>query len=376
MIKQPIKSSKGPRSVGAFSCKTEAERAALAQNFQRLASLGINLTPGLVNQMHQAAVSMDADLVGLTATTASMPTPVQYLQTWLPGFVEVVTAARKIDELIGIQTQGEWHHEEVVQGILEFTGTPRPYQDYTGTPLSSWNANWEHRSIVRFEEGLQVGKLEEAQTSAADISSADSKRKAAAMALEIERNRIGFFGYNGGANRTYGLLNDPNLPAYDTVPDGASTSPEWSTKTFQEIVKDLLTAYSDLRAQSQDLIDPTTTPITLAIASNAVDYLSVVTDFGKSVRSWITETYPNTRIVSIPEFNDANGGVGVFYAYAETVGDSGTDDGRTFSQVVPSKFTALGVKQELKYYEEAFTNATAGIYLKRPYACKRYSGIS
>ena len=34
-------------------------------------------------------------------TTPSIGTPVQFLQNWLPGFVKILTAARKIDNLIG-----------------------------------------------------------------------------------------------------------------------------------------------------------------------------------------------------------------------------------------------------------------------------------
>ena len=75
---------------------------------------------------------------------------------------------------------------------------------------------------------------------------------AAAVALEIERNRVGFRGYNNGNNRTYGFLNSVDLPAYVTVSNGASGSSEWSTKTFLEIVADLRGAFSELRTQSQE----------------------------------------------------------------------------------------------------------------------------
>ena len=45
---------------------------------------------------------MRADALQPTVTTASIGTPVQFLQNWLPGFVFVVTAARKIDDIIGL----------------------------------------------------------------------------------------------------------------------------------------------------------------------------------------------------------------------------------------------------------------------------------
>jgi hypothetical protein len=310
-----------------------------------------------------------------TLTTPSISTQVQFLQNWLPGFVKVVTAARKIDELIGVSTTGGWEDEEIVQGMLEQTGNAVPYGDYNNVPMSSWNTIFERRTVVRFEEGLRVGKLEEARSSRMRVNSAGEKREAAALALEIVRNTVGFFGFNNGANRTYGFLNDPQLSAYVAVPNGAGGNPEWSTKTYLEIVADILTALADLRQQSQDVIDVKKTPITLAIATSSVDYLSTSTEFGYSVQKWLTENYPNVRVESAPELDAANAGDNVFYLYAEKVDDMSSDDSRTWIQAVPSKFQALGVQQLVKGYQEGYTNATAGVMLKRPFAVVRRSGI-
>jgi hypothetical protein len=93
------------------------------------------------------------------------------------------------------------------------------------------------------------------------------------------------------------------------------------------------------------------------------------------VRGWLAENYPGTRIESAPELNGANGGENVFYLYAESVGDNSSDDGRTVIQVVPARFMALGVEQQTKAYVEDYTNATAGVMFKRPYAVVRRSGI-
>ncbi len=304
-------------------------------------------------------------------TTPSISVPVQFLQNWLPGQVLVVTAARRIDELTGIQTIGSWADEEIVQTIVEQTGKPMPYGDYTNVPESSWNNNFETRTVVRFEEGLQVGRLEEARTSRINISSGNNKRQAAALVLEIERNRIGFFGYNNGANRTYGFLNDPSLPAYVNNPGNA-----WASATFLDITGDLRAAIVALRTQSKDVIDPARIPLTLAVASSCVDYLSVTNTLGsQSVLQWLNQTYPNIRVVSAPELDAANGGSNVFYLYAERISDNSTDDGRVWNQVVPAKFQVIGVQQRAKNYVEDYVNATAGVLLKRPFAVVRYTGI-
>jgi len=346
--------------------------------YPALTRLGIGLDQAAVAKMMegqgaQSAVGMDAFQQPVLAATVA--TPVQFLQNWLPGFVKVMTAARKIDLLVGITTAGNWHDEEVVQGVLENIGTSVPYGDYTNIPEASWGLSFERRTVVRFEEGLRVGNLEEARAAAVRVNSAESKRESAGLALEIQRNLIGFSGYNSGNGRTYGFLNDPGLPAYVNVATGVGGL-LWSQKTFLEISADIRTAITALRNNSKDTIDPETTPMTLAVATNAVDRLSVTSDFGFSVRDWMTKSYPNIRVVSAPQLNTANGGVGVFYLYAENVSDTSSDDGRTFIQVVPSKFQLVGVAKKAKGYEEDYSNATAGVMCKRPYAVVRYSGIS
>jgi hypothetical protein len=207
------------------------------------------------------------------------------------------------------------------------------------------------------------------------VDDSGMKRESASLALEIVRNSVGFFGFNSGLNNTYGFLNDPNLPNYQTVAAGASTSTLWSTKTFLEICKDIRTAVVAIRTNSQDTIDPEKVDLTLAIATDVVDYLSTTSDFGISVRDWLKEAYPRVRVVSAPQLNNANSSANVFYLYADAIQDMSTDDGRTWTQPVPSKFMVMGVQQLTKAYEEDYSNATAGALLKRPYAVVRYTGI-
>lgn len=334
------------------------------------------------NLLSRDGFAMDTNDVGIAPvplsglTTPAIPGIVQFLQAWLPGMVRVLTGARKIDEFVGLSTVGSFEDEEVVQSVLENTGVAVPYGDHTNIPLSSWNLNFERRTIVRFEQGMEVGYLESLRSARVRVDTASEKRTSAALGLDIQRNRLGFYGYNGGLNRTYGFLNDPALPAYVNVPNGAGGQPTWKTKTFLEITADIRTGVSALRVNSQDTIDPNRTPITMGVPTNAVDFLSITNVQGtQSVAQWLRETYSNIRVVSAPELNDANGGVGVLYMYAEKVDDGATDDSRTFVQPVPTKFITLGVDKRAKTYVEDYANATAGVMCKRPYAVVRYSGI-
>lgn len=365
-----------PRNVRPFDMKSVTDAAVSS-----LARIGLVFDYETVsNQVSALAKAgafhssgMDANFTA-PATTPSMPTPIQFLQTWLPGFVKIMTAARKIDDIVGIKTVGSWEDGEIVQGIVEPAATIAEYGDYTNIPLASWNTNFVRRSIVRGEMGISVGLLEEGRASAMRLNSADTKRQGAAIALEIFRNAIGFYGWNTTNNQTYGFLNDPSLPAFITAPSGG-----WTGATFALVTGDIRAAIVQLRTQSGDQIDPERVDLTLAIPTNKVDYLSITTDYGVSVRDWIKQTYPRIRVTSAPEMTGAGtAGADCFYLFAEEIDssiDGSTDGGETFAQLVQTKFMTLGVEKRAKSYVEDYSNATAGVLCKRPWAIVRYTGI-
>lgn len=341
--------------------------AASVDRYRSLSRIGIDFPEHRVREM--AAAFASDDLSGSTLP-GSIGAPIQFLQAWMPGFVHVMTQPRTADLLMGVTTIGSWEDEEIVQPVLEHASPTALYGDHTNIPLAGVGNGYERRTIVRWEAGLRVGQLEEKRAGKASINVAAEKRAAAALALDIVRNRVGFYGFNAGANRTYGFLNDPGLPAYVSVAGGT-----WATKTFLQITADIRTILAALQTRSRDLVDPETTPITLAISSAVMTYLSVTSDFGNSVRQWLSSTYSNVRVVPSVDLNGANGGANVMYAYAESVPDSGTDDGRVWSQLVPTKFVMLGTERGAKHYTEDFSNALGGVMLKRPYAIVRYTGL-
>lgn len=328
----------------------------------------------------RTGVAMDSNFTA-PVTTGSVPTPIQFLQNWLPGFVKVMTAARKIDTLIGVNTVGNWEDEEIVQGIVEPAATAVEYGDHTNVPLASWNANFERRTVVRGEIGMNVGLLEEGRSSAMRLNSAETKRQSAAIALEIMRNAIGFFGWRGnsGISRTFGFLNDPNFNAMITAPSAGAGG--WAAGDFQAIQADIRAMVRQLRTQSQDNFDPEADDVCLALPTNKIDFLSVTTDFGISVRNWIEQTYKKMRIESAPELQGYGTTIGtddVAYMYIEDIDssvDGSTDDGSVFSQLVPTKFITLGVEKRAKSYIEDYSSATAGTLCKRPWAVVRFTGI-
>lgn len=311
--------------------------------------------------------AMDA-LTGLQ-TVASTMTPVQFLQYFAPDIVQVVTAQRAIDEILGRDIVADWEDSQVVTTIVEHSGTSRPYGDTTTTPIADININFEPRTIVRMESGIEVNLLEEARAAKVKVDLPAQKREAVSRLLAIDLNSIGFSGFNNGQNRTYGFLNDPNLPAYVTVATGAGLGTEWSTKTFLEICKDIRTMVAALRVKTGNLIGSNTN-MTFVVSANAVEYLSTTTDLGMSVLEWINKNYPNMRVLSAIELDAANGGANVAYLFADEL-----EGQRVWKQNVVQTFRLLGIARREKGYTEAYSNATAGVILRIPAGVVRYTGI-
>lgn len=339
-----------------------------------LSALGIGMDAGIMPDVKaifgkQAEYTMDASTP--LQTIPSISNPVQFFQYWAPEAIEVVTAARKIDDLVGRTIAGSFEDEEIVTTILERTGTARPYTDTANIPLASWNQNFVTRSIVRFEEGLEVGYLEAMRASRMRVDSHKEKAVAVAESLAIEHNRVGFYGYANGLNKTYGFLNDPLLPAYQTVATGASGDTQWSTKTFNEITADIITAVSELVNKLKGLFDPAKDSFALALPLAANQWLYKMNELGtKSVSTWLKETYPNIRIETAFELNEANGGSNVFYMYIDKL--KGKD---VVKQYVQDVLRLIGVEKRAKVVIEDYASATAGFIIQQPVGAVRYSGI-
>lgn len=336
-----------------------------------LSALGVSMDSALMSDVRAmySNVAMDASLP--LQTTPTITNPVQFFQYWAPEAVEVVTAARKIDDIVGRTIAGSFEDEEVVVTVLERTGSAQPYTDTANIPFASWNQSFETRSIVRFEEGLQVGYLEAMRASRMRIDSHKEKVAAVGDSLAIELNNVGFYGYANGSNRTFGFLNDPNLTAYKTVAQGAAGNTTWASKTFLEITSDIITAVGDLVVQLQGNFDPTRDNFTLVLPLSATQWLNKMNELGtKSVSTWLRETYPNLRLVAAPQLDGANGGSNVFYMAVERIGTADV-----MKQYVQDVMRLVGVEKKAKVVVEDYANATAGLIVQQPLGVVRYSGI-
>ncbi|OTA14604.1 phage protein [Xenorhabdus vietnamensis] len=186
--------------------------------------------------------AMDSALTGPAAAGGFIQR--HMLQHVLPGLIRTATRIRILDEITGVMTAGEWHHEEIVLNVATPSAKVELYGDHTNIPLASYENDIERRGIVRYEQGFQVGKLEEARQSAAGFEAAAEKCNAATESLEMSRERTGYFGFNSAETRVFGLLNDPNLPAYETA------KKPWLQSTFAEVTGDMNTLFDRLEKSS------------------------------------------------------------------------------------------------------------------------------
>lgn len=316
-----------------------------------------------------AKSAMDAAPAPVTTPTASYA--LQFLQHFYAEPIMVVTQARVADAVFGRSFAGTWEDEEVVLPIAERIGQVRAYTDASDIPLASYNVNYEARTIVRAELGLRAGILEMKRAAKQRIDAMGLKRSAVSEALAIFANRVAFYGFNNGNNRTYGGLNDPGLPNYTTVPaDGTGSSTTWANKSFALITRDLRLAVQALRQRSGGLFDPARDGFTIAVAMAARDALDTATDYNMSVMDYIKKTWPNARVETVPQFDGANASANVFYVIADSINGR-----RVVEQVMQQSLFLVGITPNAKGNTEDYSNATAGVVVSQPIGIVRYSGI-
>lgn len=350
---------------------------------EALRNIGVYLdsfsVSGLAGRFARRQGAMDSGLTHSPAMGAfenSSIANVQFLQQFLPGLVAHMTSSREIDRLVGLNVVGSWEDEEIIQGVMELVGAASLYGDYANSPIASYNARWERRTITRWEISTVTTKLESLRADAIGFDNAQIQRLAAASVLEILRNRIGFYGFNDGQGQTFGLLNEPALLPAITAKVGAKNDTLWTTKDTDEIIADISSALYELSRGAQGNIDAETAPLTLVLPIGYDAMLDKTNVYGRTARIWLSENRKNIKIKYAPELAKAVNDENVMYLYAGSVEDANsTDDGDVWSQLVPTKIIAIGALPVDKGFKEIYSNALAGVLLKRPYAVSRVVGV-
>lgn len=355
-------------SRSAEKMKTLTKSAMDGMKDSELAMLGIT---GAMDDGVKAAMDSAPNMV----TTANINNFVQFFQWWMPEAIEVLTQKRNADLLLGRDTVGTWEDDEVVFNVIEKLGQVRPYSDVSDVPLVSYNAVPERRQNVRFELGLMSTKLSDLRATRMRINPDKERRAALALAFEINRNMIAFNGFNpfneatnATGSLTYGILNDPNLFAYDTL----DTPKTFANSTFEEMTARINTWMTAIVEQTKQNANPFVDKFTLGIAPAAYNAMAtVMNSLGtKTVLQWFTETYKHGTVLPIQEFAGANGGDDVAYIIMDQLGGR-----KVAMQAVTAEMRLLGIRPDVKGTVEGYTSGTAGTIVLQPLGVYRASGI-
>lgn len=316
----------------------------------------------------QGLETMDGALNGTALTGGTFSR--DFLSHQMAGVIKQATSKHVLDEITGVVTAGNWYDKDIVWDVESLTGKPELYGDTSNIPLASFSLDEERRGIVVMELGFSIGVKEEARLGARGVAAAERKRAAVQRALEESREAIGFYGINSTSTRVFGLLNEPNLPAYE---DAAAL---FSTGTFASVTKEIADAMGRLFDQSGERIEEDT-EMTILLPSTvrgAMGY-SNVGGKGETVREWISANYPNTRVVFTGNFNAANGADNVMYVFADQVDVGDGAMSATILQIVPAQYVFIGSEEGAKSRVEVAAAATAGVMVQYPWAITRVSGV-
>ncbi len=344
-----------------MSAQDSAENVEITKKLITRDTLGINFS----------AMDSQAPYIG-----GSVSGRQDLFRAFLPGVIRDMTQMRQIDNVLGMTMVGDFLTKEVVQATEQRTGNASGYSELASAPKVSYLTDYEVRNTVRFMIEAEFGGDSDKMAIAAGQDPRATKMSAVTTALEIARNEVSVYGYFGGQNKTYGLLNDPNLPAYITLPNGANATPEWSTKTFLERQKDVVEAITALELSTGNNFSASMMNFTFVIPSSVNGYLNELNGFGTmSLRKWINETYPKCTIIPMSELDGANGGANVFYMFVDNLLGDSSDTGAVMSQLVVSRIESVGTMSMYDKQSEKFRNSSAGTIVHRPYAIYRATGM-
>jgi len=332
------------------------------------ADLGISLDTA---ERNKSAIQHILDSAIPSVLTGATATPTQFTQFWYAETVQTMIRAMRIIEIMGIETGGDLTTSEIVRTISESVGTAKLRNPNSASiPTASFNVNYESRDVQILESGMEIDNITSAQLAQARINEVLEKHKSIAISHASSHNSIGFYGLAIADKKIFGLLNDPNLLPYTTVPVGAGGATMWASKTAQEIYDDVVYMVDRLFEQSGNLVDALSSPTKLVLAGSAVQFLSKMNAIGtSSVRHLLKENYPLMEIMSAPEFNGANGGNNVAYLKAEDV------EFICGTYHVPVTLQPQSMVPTARGHLELFYSNLAGTFIVRPLTVVRVQGV-
>ena len=311
-------------------------------------------------------------------TTPNINVPLGALNYIRPKAIEVLTAPRVSDTIARPEKNGRWGDKAVTIKLKEYLGTVSPDDGLTADGLEQkTNYSYVMRGVYYYMDSWLATDLEDATSAAMNENYRADQATGTLRTLAIARNDFFFTGVQtaSGMSPIYGILNEPNLAAYETVASNGAETPStyWINKTPEQIANDVVTAISQLYTQSNGIVEDELEngTIILAVAVGSIGQLDRTNMYGKSARAILKETYGNRlKIVAVPQFNNADSNSDVFYVIFQM-----NDGPATILNSYIELARAYPIFQKDSVVSQKISAATSGAVVQYPWAVVRYNGI-
>lgn len=236
------------------------------------------------------------------------------LSTYIePKIIDVLQAPMKAAEVTNGQTKrGDWTTDTAAFPMIEPTGEVTTYGDYNNGGTAGANFTFPQRQSYHYQVMTQWGERELARAGLAKVNWAAQVNMASVLTINKYQNKTYLFGVAGLQN--YGILNDPDLPASVAPNTKAAGGTAWlsaagaANATPLEVQEDILKLFWGLQNRNKGLVDADT-KMTLAMSPQSAVALGFNNLYGINTKKYLADTYPNMRIVTVPEYATASGNI-------------------------------------------------------------------
>lgn len=333
----------------------------LPDEYRRDHTLAMDAQPGLTTDPNSAVPAM--------------------LTTYIdPSVYEVVFAPTKAAEVLGEQRKGDWLTDTAMFPVVEHTGEVSSYGDFNENGRAGLNTNWPQRQSYLFQTIMSYGERELERAGLARINWVSGITRSATDLLTRFLNLSYLYGIAG--LQSYGLTNDPNLPAALTPATKANGGVTWFTAggspnaTANEVYNDIIALYQGLVNANQGVVDEDSA-LTLALSPQSAVALKFTNSFNVNVKTLLTENFQKLRIVTVPQYGvqTAANSQGIAAGnLVQLIADEveGQDTGfAAFSE----KLRTHPIIRQLSSFKQKATSGTWGAIIRMPAGFQQLIGV-
>ena len=190
-----------------------------------------------------AAASRQLAMDSAASTAPNIGAPAA-LYTYIdPRIVQVLFGVTNASKFFAPNKVGSWEQDFATFEVEEIEGNVTAYNDYADGVTTDVNYNFPSRQIYRYQTTIKYGDLESDKASAAKIPLVSRKQFAAAEIIARAENKFQMYGVKG--IQSYGMLNDPNLPA-SISPVSTGGKSTWADKVAASPAEAANIVYNDV----------------------------------------------------------------------------------------------------------------------------------